>query len=137
MNSENKWIEIPMLLNYEEFLHIEKHLTHLGINYESKTVTTRVNQMGAEHSYSVYVAEEHAPAAAIAFRHFLDINDPAGEQPFTGTCPACGERITGVWTCPSCEISFRPGYDKDDPIIVFIRQYGGFDDPRPGESSGE
>ena len=129
MPDENKWIEVPILLNYEDFLSIEKHFTRLGINFQGKPVTTRVGITGADHSYSVYVTEAHAQASALMFRQFLNINDPASEQPFTGTCPACGKEIVGDWACPSCEISFRGEYDENSPIVVFIRQYGGFDDP--------
>jgi len=129
MPGKIKWIEIPVLLNYEDFLSIEKQFTHLGINYQGKPVTTRVDTTGADHSYAVHVTEAHARAAALVFRHFLEIVDPATEQPFTGVCPACGERIDGAWICPSCNISFRGGCEEDSPIVVFIRQYGGFDDP--------
>ena len=129
MSYEDKWIEIPILLDHEDYLRIEKYFTRLGIKYQGKPVTTRVGITGADHSYSVYVTEDHVPASALVFRHFLDIQDPASEEPFTGACPACGERIVDAWTCPSCEISFRGEYDEDSPMVVFIRQYGGFNDP--------
>lgn len=129
MPDETKWIEIPVLLNHEDYLSIEKQFTHLGIEYQGRPVTTRVGITGADHSYSVYVTEDQVSACALLFRHFLDIQDPASEQPYTGDCPACGEQIVDAWTCPSCEISFRGEYDEDSPMIVFIRKYGGFDDP--------
>jgi rubredoxin len=128
MPVENKWIEIPLLLNYEDFINIEKHFTHLGIHFRSKTVITSIGPEGAEHAYSIFVPMAHAKAAALAFRHFMNITDPGSGQPFSGNCPACGEQINNAWVCPSCEISFSGGYKEDDPIVIFIKQFGGFDD---------
>lgn len=122
------WLGIPIILNHEEFLAIEEHFIRLGIEYQSKTMETRTSLVSSTLHHSFFVLGTHASAAAIVLRNILDIDDPATEQPFHGSCPACGENVNGAWACPSCEINFRGGYDKDDEIIEFLRRYGGFEE---------
>jgi len=129
MPDDEKWIEIPILLNYHDYEGILKLFIQFGIKYQSETVTTHASRWRGAHKFSVYVTESQVTAAVLVLRNYIGIEDPASDQPFSGDCPACGERIDSVWTCPSCEISFRSRYEEDDLIVVFIKKYGGFNDP--------
>ena len=117
MSAQDRWIGIPILLNHEDFLCIEKQFTRLGIHYRHKAVTTRMGPEGGDHMYEIHVTEGHAPASAQLFRHFLQISDPGSVPPFSGACPACGEEVNEAWVCPSCELSFRPEYEEKAPWL--------------------
>ncbi len=127
MPASNQWIEIPMFMGDGEYRHIEMYFKQLEITFRGKPVITDVGPMGAAHSYVVYVREDDALAAALVLRNFFDIHDPALAQAFTGVCPACGAGVSGAWVCPSCEINLGGGYGEDDPLVGFIKAYGGFD----------
>jgi len=129
MTEEMSWFEIPMTFSLEEYTPIEPQLLQLGIHFRRRTKKKFNPQMKTtEYTYTIYVAEEHAKAAAIFFRNYLDIEDPATSEPFSGTCPACGGRVEGAWKCPECEINFHSGFDEDHPMVAFIRQFGAFED---------
>ena len=128
MPEENELIEIPYYLNDLEYPPVKEHFDKLGIYYKSMPVTRSSTRNSRDNGWAFFVPETHLRAASIVFRNVLGIDDPTSLEPLVGDCPACGEQVSGAWTCPSCEISFRGWFDEDSPIVVFIRQHGGFDD---------
>lgn len=72
---------------------------------------------------------EHVRGAAMILRAYFEIFDPEDDVPFTGDCPACGEKLVDAWECTGCELLFRTPCDPDDRLLPWLREHGGFDQP--------
>ena len=129
MVRESPWIDVPALLDDDQLAQAKAAFAQSGVDYWSHAVMTSVGPMGGTHAYALHVSVEHARVAAKLLRNLLELDDPAEALPFTGACPACGEAAVDVWACPSCELGFRSPHDENDPMIVFLRDHGGFREP--------
>lgn len=130
MPRKETWIEIPLVINEGEFMLIAQHFSRFGIRFKDKVKVVEVAGKFETHKFrTIRVPEEQVKAAALVYRNALEIDDPATFEPLTGECPACGEQVDGAWECPSCEINYRGQYTEDSPIVLFIREHGGYDDP--------
>ncbi len=123
---ESAWVELPGLYDealLEELCH---EMDAARVDHESASIPLKDGQASGPRAGRVRVRSGHVPSAAKVLGVFFDVEDPAEAQPFRGQCPACEEDVPGVWTCPSCEISFRSSVNPNDPLVLFLREHGGF-----------
>jgi hypothetical protein len=137
MPFDPEWIEVPVLLTDEQ---LEEALAALreaklgfeteelpGISrYESDVLAGRAEVTGQRLKNLLRFRRDQAQAAARALADALELEDPDQVRPFTGNCPSCGAAVSNSWTCSSCELGFHSRFERDDPMIAFVRQYGGF-----------
>jgi hypothetical protein len=74
----------------------------------------------------VRVITGHVGTAARVLGKLFEVEDPEAALPYDGPCPACEEPVEEVWVCPSCELSFKPHVNPRDPMLLFLREHGGF-----------
>jgi hypothetical protein len=137
MPFDSEWIEVPVLLTDEQLEEAlaALHEAHVGFEteeipgnsrFESEAIAGRAEMTGQWMGSLLRLRRDQAQAAARALADALELEDPDQVQPFTGDCPSCGAAVNNSWTCPSCELGFHSRFERDDPMIAFVRQYGGF-----------
>jgi hypothetical protein len=127
--TDSEWVQMPGMLGHDEFLHLMQLFDSQGVVSRHRTIQTAAGPQGGEHAYVIQVQPSDAQRVAQILAEEWQVQDPEKVEPFTGECAACGEQVEAVWDCTSCGISFRPRLRKDDPIVVFIREHGGFGYP--------
>jgi rubredoxin len=123
---ESSWTELPGL--YEEAVLDELcHELHLArVEHESASIPLKEGAEGGPRAGRVRVQRSHVRTAAVVLGRFFELEDPAAARPYKGSCPACEGDVVDSWTCPSCELSFKSGVKENDPLVVFLREHGGF-----------
>lgn len=137
MAFDSEWIEVPVLLTDEQLEEALEALreAHLGFeteviagisNLASEAIAGLAAMSGERNGNLLRLRRDQAQAAARALADALELEDPDQVRAFTGNCPSCGAAVDNSWTCPSCELGFHSRFERDDPMIAFVRQYGGF-----------
>ncbi|MHC4845303.1 MAG: hypothetical protein ACYTCU_03980 [Planctomycetota bacterium] len=124
--TDSEWVQLPGMLGHDEFLHLMHHFDEQGVVSRHRAIQTHVGVEGGQHAYVIQVQPSDAQKVARTLAHEWEVQDPQRIEPFTGECAACGAQVEGVWECAECGISFRPRLRDDDPVVVFIREHGGF-----------
>jgi hypothetical protein len=126
MVQEKPWIEVPQLFDDEQLQSVQAEFSKAGVVFSSEPIALIEAKYHQEVKHTIYVSRIYARQAARILAEILELEDPADDTPFTGDCPACGTKVTNSWSCPSCELGFHSRFDADDPMIVFVRENGGF-----------
>lgn len=123
---DTHWIEVPQEFDEERVAEIGAALRESGIPFTTDAFAKQHGKMYDGLTYKLFVDRDYGKSAAKLLCDALDLEDPDQVQPFTGDCPSCGAAVKNSWTCPACELGFHSRFERDDPMIAFVRQYGGF-----------
>ena len=122
------WVTLPGLFDDASMDELCHDLDAAEVAHEGASMARKSDPSGPR-AWRVRVAATQVGDAARVLGRFYDLEDPETAQPFRGDCPACGDPVEGAWTCPHCELSFATNVKPDDPLVLFLREHGGFVDP--------
>jgi rubredoxin len=123
---ESPWTELPGLYDQASLDELCHELDQARVEHESASVPMRDGDHEGPRAGRVRVQAGHLRTAAAVLGRFYDLEDPAEARPYSGPCPACEEEVADSWTCPSCELSFKANVNEHDPLVLFLREHGGF-----------
>ena len=125
------WIEVPRLLDDDELARVLPGLRDAGLAFTLERVRVSDAPLAPRRFHDpertiLRLRRDQSEAATAILGEALDLEDPDQVRPFSGPCPSCGAKLERAWSCPSCELGFRPRFERDDPMIAFVRENGGF-----------
>ncbi len=126
MQQEKTWLDVPQLLDEQQLAEVRDAFSKAGVVFASEAIALSEEGKHQELKYVLHVSRLYAKQAAQILAETLELEDPADDAPFTGDCPACGAKVKNAWSCPGCELGFHSRFDTNDPMILFLRENGGF-----------
>ncbi|MDG2148435.1 MAG: hypothetical protein P8N09_02810 [Planctomycetota bacterium] len=123
---ESSWTELPGLYDEAVLDELCHELHRARVEHESASIPLKEGVEGSPRAGRVRVQGSHVRTAAAVLGRFFELEDPTAARPYKGACPACEEQVVDSWTCPSCELSFKSSVSENDPLVVFLREHGGF-----------
>jgi hypothetical protein len=119
-------IDVPQLLDARQLESVASAFREAGIAFSSEAVSVGVDIGHQNLKFALHVRRDQSEPATRILASVLELEDPDDDRPFTGECPGCGAAVRNAWSCPSCELGFRSRFERDDPMIVFVREHRGF-----------
>lgn len=113
------------------FSHSEvEEIAHLlggeGIPFEVEGTTTDISHYGGITEFHLIVKDDDlVDVLSLLMIHFRITDED--DEPFSGTCPACGSDVPGALDCPDCGLSFSietPESMKRHPFYLFLEANG-------------
>jgi len=123
---ESSWTELPGLYDQASLDELCHELNRARVEHQSASIPLKDGSEDGPRAGRVRVQSGHVRTAAAVLGRFFELEDPAAARPYRGPCPACEEQVVDSWTCPSCELSFKSSVNEHDPLVLFLREHGGF-----------
>lgn len=105
-----------------ELQDIANLLSRAGLTFEFQGTTVGASAYGATTEYYILVDDASYIDACALLMDYYGI-DSGTDEPFDGSCPACGATVSGSIDCPDCGLHFgfgTPEHLKQHPFYKFL-----------------
>ena len=117
-------VEIPMLYQLKQLLHLEPLLDKAGIQHRRVVLNQGASAHRGFHSYLIAVPRRQLRQTACFLKDYYGLGSA---KSFTGDCPACGSAVTEQTNCTSCGLNLSGDNSQASEykeLVEFLQEEG-------------